>query len=61
MTAYLIGICGTAMASLAAMLKETGWEVRGSDSGIYPPMDRFLEEQGIAPLVDTTHPILQKI
>ncbi|MEE3203219.1 MAG: UDP-N-acetylmuramate:L-alanyl-gamma-D-glutamyl-meso-diaminopimelate ligase [Acidobacteriota bacterium] len=51
MTAYLIGICGTAMASLAAMLKETGWEVRGSDSGIYPPMDRFLEEQGIAPLV----------
>jgi len=57
MTAYLIGICGTAMASLAAMLKETGWEVRGSDAGIYPPMDRFLEEQGISPLVgyDASH------
>ncbi|HIC56243.1 MAG TPA: UDP-N-acetylmuramate:L-alanyl-gamma-D-glutamyl-meso-diaminopimelate ligase [Acidobacteria bacterium] len=51
MTAYLIGICGTAMAPLAAMLKESGWEVRGSDAGIYPPMDRFLEEQGIFPLL----------
>ena len=51
MTAYLIGICGTGMASLAAMLKQVGWEVRGSDAGIYPPMDRFLEEQGIVPLL----------
>ena len=57
MTAYLIGIGGTGMASLAAMLKETGWEVRGSDAGIYPPMDGFLEEQGIVPLLgyDAAH------
>ena len=51
MTAYLIGICGTAMASLAAMLKVKGWDVRGSDANMYAPMDRFLEEQGISPLV----------
>ena len=57
MRAYLIGICGTGMASLAAMLKEAGWEVQGSDVGIYPPMDRFLEEQGIVPLLgyDASH------
>ena len=57
MTAYLIGICGTGMASLAAMLKQTGWEVRGSDVGIYAPMDRFLEDQGIVPLLgyDASH------
>tara|TARA_B100000029_G_C17594300_1_gene963577 strand:- start:1123 stop:2538 length:1416 start_codon:yes stop_codon:yes gene_type:complete len=57
MTAYLIGICGTAMASLAAMLKQSGWDVRGSDVGIYPPMDRFLEKQGISPLLgyDASH------
>jgi UDP-N-acetylmuramate: L-alanyl-gamma-D-glutamyl-meso-diaminopimelate ligase len=44
---YFLAICGTAMASLAAMLKHKGYEVYGSDSGIYPPMSDFLAEQGI--------------
>ena len=44
---YFLAICGTAMASLAAMLKQKGHQVYGSDSGIYPPMSDFLEEQGI--------------
>ncbi len=48
---YLIGICGTAMATLAAMLKAKGYEVRGSDANIYPPMDQFLSDQGIKPLL----------
>ncbi len=39
---HLIGICGTGMASLAAMLKDGGYEVSGSDEGIYPPMSDFL-------------------
>ena len=47
---YLIGICGTAMATLAAMLKHSGVEVRGSDADAYPPMDQFLSDQGITPL-----------
>jgi UDP-N-acetylmuramate: L-alanyl-gamma-D-glutamyl-meso-diaminopimelate ligase len=38
-----MGICGTAMASLAGMLKERGFEVRGSDTAAYPPMSTFLE------------------
>jgi UDP-N-acetylmuramate: L-alanyl-gamma-D-glutamyl-meso-diaminopimelate ligase len=45
---HLIGICGTAMASLAGMLKARGLDVRGSDSAAYPPMSTFLESLGIA-------------
>ncbi len=48
---YLIGICGTAMATLAAMLKHQGLQVRGSDARAYPPMDGFLAAQGITPLL----------
>jgi UDP-N-acetylmuramate: L-alanyl-gamma-D-glutamyl-meso-diaminopimelate ligase len=44
---YLIGICGVAMATLAGMLKETGYNVRGSDSNVYPPMSNKLKEWGI--------------
>jgi UDP-N-acetylmuramate: L-alanyl-gamma-D-glutamyl-meso-diaminopimelate ligase len=44
---HLIGICGTAMATLAAMLKSRGWDVRGSDQNVYPPMSDFLAEQQI--------------
>ena len=44
---HLIGICGTAMATLAAMLKRRGYDVRGSDQDVYPPMSDFLENEGI--------------
>jgi UDP-N-acetylmuramate: L-alanyl-gamma-D-glutamyl-meso-diaminopimelate ligase len=44
---HLIGICGTAMATLAAMLKQKGLDVRGSDAGVYPPMSDFLAAEGI--------------
>jgi len=40
---YLIGICGTAMASLAGMLQAKDCRVEGSDSDVYPPMSDFLE------------------
>jgi UDP-N-acetylmuramate: L-alanyl-gamma-D-glutamyl-meso-diaminopimelate ligase len=40
---YLIGICGTAMASLAGMLQQRGYEVAGSDEHVYPPMSTYLE------------------
>ena len=41
---HLIGICGTAMASLAGMLKQRGFRVTGSDAAAYPPMADFLRE-----------------
>jgi UDP-N-acetylmuramate: L-alanyl-gamma-D-glutamyl-meso-diaminopimelate ligase len=44
---HLIGIGGTAMATLAALLKRKGHEVRGSDLNIYPPMSTFLAEERI--------------
>src|SRR5262245_31307810 len=44
---YLVGICGTAMASLAGMLRAKGYSVSGSDSDVYPPMSDFLDRLGI--------------
>src|SRR5438105_10876449 len=44
---HLIGVCGTAMASLAGMLKQRGFQVTGSDAASYPPMSVFLGEMGI--------------
>ena len=44
---HLIGICGTAMASMAGMLKQRGFRVTGSDAAAYPPMSDFLAELGI--------------
>jgi UDP-N-acetylmuramate: L-alanyl-gamma-D-glutamyl-meso-diaminopimelate ligase len=43
-----IGICGTAMASLAGMLQACGHRVTGSDENVYPPMSTMLESLGIA-------------
>ncbi len=44
---HLIGVCGTAMASLAGMLKQRGFRVTGSDAAAYPPMSDFLASLGI--------------
>src|SRR5258708_977248 len=44
---HFIGICGTAMATLAAMLKRKGLDVRGSDSDVYPPMSDFLAAEAV--------------
>ena len=43
----MIGICGTAMASLAGMLQARGHKVTGSDQNVYPPMSTQLEALGI--------------
>ncbi len=44
---HFIGVCGTAMATLAAMLKTRGLDVQGSDHGVYPPMSDFLARERI--------------
>lgn len=44
---HFVGISGTAMASVAAAMKERGYVVSGSDQGVYPPMSTFLAERGI--------------
>jgi UDP-N-acetylmuramate: L-alanyl-gamma-D-glutamyl-meso-diaminopimelate ligase len=45
---HLSGICGTAMASLAGLLREKGCHVSGSDAAAYPPMSDQLQEMGIS-------------
>ena len=44
---HFVGICGTAMASAAAAMKEKGFTVTGSDQNVYPPMSTFLADRGI--------------
>jgi len=46
-TIHIMGICGTAMAAIAGMLKENGYTISGSDSHVYPPMSDFLKQIGV--------------
>jgi UDP-N-acetylmuramate: L-alanyl-gamma-D-glutamyl-meso-diaminopimelate ligase len=57
---YLIGICGTAMASLAGMLQQRGYLVSGSDEHVYPPMSTYLERLGIPVLEGYTKDHLER-
>jgi UDP-N-acetylmuramate: L-alanyl-gamma-D-glutamyl-meso-diaminopimelate ligase len=52
---HLIGIAGTAMGSLAGLLRARGHRVTGSDEGVYPPMSTLLDELGIV-YARTFHP-----
>jgi UDP-N-acetylmuramate: L-alanyl-gamma-D-glutamyl-meso-diaminopimelate ligase len=45
---HLLGIAGTAMGSLAGLLRAKGHTVTGSDEGVYPPMSTLLDDLGIA-------------
>lgn len=45
---HFSAICGTAMASLAVLLKNRGHKITGSDENIYPPMSDFLKDNQIA-------------
>ncbi len=56
---YLIGIGGSAMASLAGMLQKRGCEVGGSDEHVYPPMSTYLESLGIPVLEGYTREHLE--
>src|SRR5207253_6382446 len=42
------GICGTAMGSVAAALRDRACIITGSDDNVYPPMSEFLHAKGIA-------------
>jgi UDP-N-acetylmuramate: L-alanyl-gamma-D-glutamyl-meso-diaminopimelate ligase len=47
MKVHLSAVCGTAMASLAGLLKQAGHEVTGSDQDVYPPMSTQLQALGV--------------
>lgn len=44
---HFVGVCGTAMGSVAAGMIEKGYRVTGSDQAVYPPMSTFLESKGV--------------
>jgi len=44
---HFVGICGTAMASAAAAMRDRGFVVTGSDTNVYPPMSTFLAERKV--------------
>jgi UDP-N-acetylmuramate: L-alanyl-gamma-D-glutamyl-meso-diaminopimelate ligase len=52
---HLIGIAGTGMGAFAGLLKQAGYEVRGSDQNAYPPMSHKLADWGI-PVHTPYHP-----
>lgn len=45
---HLIGIAGAGVGAFACMLQEAGYDVRGSDLNVYPPMSDVLRDRGIA-------------
>jgi len=47
MRLHILGICGTFMGGVAALARELGYEVEGSDANVYPPMSTQLEALGI--------------
>src|SRR5579863_2944073 len=47
MKLHILGICGTFMGGIAALARELGHEVEGSDQNIYPPMSEQLAALGI--------------
>jgi len=44
---HFIAVCGTGMGALAAMLRDMGYKITGSDKMVYPPMSDFLRGKGI--------------
>src|SRR3989454_5657591 len=46
-TVHFVGICGAAMASAAAAMRDQGFQISGSDQNVYPPMSTFLAERKI--------------
>ena len=47
MRLHILGICGTFMGGVAALARELGQTVEGSDASVYPPMSTQLEALGI--------------
>ena len=44
---HILGICGTFMGGVAALAREAGFKVTGTDANVYPPMSDQLRALGI--------------
>ena len=57
---HMTGIGGTGMAQVAGLFQEAGYKVTGSDTPIYPPMDKVIADLGIKPDVGFNAENIQK-
>lgn len=48
MRAYFLGIAGAGMSALASILAAEGWDISGSDAGVFPPVTDYLDRMRIA-------------
>lgn len=46
-TLYAIGLCGVGMSAVARLYQQAGWNVLGSDQGMYDPVKSYLEKLGM--------------
>ncbi len=46
-TVHFIGLCGAGMSAVARLYQEMGWEISGSDQGVYDPVKSYLEKCGM--------------
>jgi UDP-N-acetylmuramate: L-alanyl-gamma-D-glutamyl-meso-diaminopimelate ligase len=44
---HVIGISGAGTSAVALLMKGSGWEISGSDSGMYEPIASYLKKQNI--------------
>jgi UDP-N-acetylmuramate: L-alanyl-gamma-D-glutamyl-meso-diaminopimelate ligase len=49
---HFTGIGGTGMAAVAGIFKSAGFNLTGSDTPIFPPMDKVIADMGITPCVN---------
>ncbi len=47
MKSYFLGIAGAGVSALASILKSEGYEVSGSDEGVFAPISTYLDNLGI--------------
>ena len=47
MRIHILGICGTFMGGIAAIARDAGHTVSGSDANVYPPMSTQLKKLGV--------------
>lgn len=45
---HIIGLAGAGMSALATIMRDAGWQVSGSDQGLYDPIEGYLERQGFS-------------
>src|SRR6185369_6523479 len=58
---HILGICGTFMGGIAALARELGFRVTGSDLNIYPPMSEQLANLDVELFLQHNVADLQKL